>query len=163
MLSNTTYEVTLIVHPAPTFDTPLAKLIEIRANQISTYTLPIADMSLIRVSHQLLPSIFTQYSNGIYTFNPNRATHVGKFAVSGALESPYGRTKLEFTIIVTNKPPEFELKLPLAIQIENESQFLFTLPKILDPEGMAASVKSFEVGSTKLPSFVTFDPVTLDY
>ena len=87
--------------------------------------------------------MFAKYSNGIYTFNPNRATHVGKFVVSGLLESPYGRTKFVFTIIVTNQPPKFELKLPLAIQIEIESQFLFSLPKIIDPEGMAASVKTF--------------------
>jgi hypothetical protein len=59
---------TLTVYPTPSFDSKLPKQIEVRVNQLLEYSLPMADIEDMSVTHSVINSRFCSYRKGTYTF-----------------------------------------------------------------------------------------------
>jgi hypothetical protein len=61
----------------------------------------------------------------------------------------------QFKLKMTNSAPSFKTKLPKAVKVQLNKEFMFPLPEVIDLENNPTSVIILQ-----MPSFITFDSLS---
>ena len=126
-------------------------------NQLLLYSLPVANIEEVTITHDNLNKKFCSYGLGTYKIFPKKPEDLGTWRVSGIASNKWGKIKFGFKIKVTNDPPRLSEELVKIINATREIFQTFKLPLPSDPEGQSVSVKTYEKYYNKLPLFVTFN------
>jgi hypothetical protein len=87
---------TLTVHPIPSFYRILPKTIHVKVNQLQEYSLPVTNIEEMTVTQDVQLIRFCSYVKGTYKIWPKKPEDLGIWRVSGIVSNQWGEINFSF-------------------------------------------------------------------